>query len=129
MEPLPIPCPAGLVPDVTDADAFNAVYRAAQDQGKVFIAVEHHGPRWMVKADMLTAPRHTLEDAAYSAVRQAVTELIHTQEIRSDSSAGPVYFVLHGVNTEPRARELAAALHAALYGDPSPLTHAASHPT
>lgn len=50
MQPLPIPCPAGLIPDATDPDTFNAAYRAAQEQQAVFIAVEHHGPRWTVKA-------------------------------------------------------------------------------
>ncbi|MFF1570763.1 hypothetical protein ACFVY1_46855, partial [Streptomyces sp. NPDC058293] len=50
--------------------------------------------------------------------------LIRAREIHPDSSAGPVYFVLHDVDNEPRARELAAALHAALYGDLQPLTRA-----
>lgn len=61
----------------------------------------------------------------YEAVREAVIHLIRTRQVRPDSSAGPVYFVLHDVETEDRARELAAALHAALYGDLEPLTRAA----
>lgn len=56
--------------------------------------------------------------------RDTVIHLIRTREIRPDSSAGPVYFVLYDVATEDRARELAAALHAALCGDIEPPTHA-----
>ncbi|MFF1401021.1 hypothetical protein ACFVZD_45820 [Streptomyces sp. NPDC058287] len=82
------------------------------------------GPRWTVKADALTAPQHTLDPTVCNAVREAVALLIRTREIRPDSSAGPVDFVLHDVGSELRARELAAALHAALYGDLNPLTRA-----
>ncbi|MFE5946831.1 hypothetical protein [Streptomyces sp. NPDC056480] len=60
MEPLPVPCPASLIPDTTDPDTFSTAYQAAKKQRAVFIAVEHHGPRWMVKADTLTAPQHVL---------------------------------------------------------------------
>ncbi|MGW7824676.1 hypothetical protein ACWGLF_42975 [Streptomyces puniciscabiei] len=50
--------------------------------------------------------------------------MIRAGEIRPDSSAGPVYFGLYDVATEQRARELAAALHAALYGNLAPLARA-----
>ncbi|MGW7201302.1 hypothetical protein [Streptomyces chryseus] len=125
MEPLPIPCPADLVPDATRVDAFNTAYRVAKEQRTVFVAVERQGPRWTVKADALTAPQHSIDTAVYDAVREAVIQLIRSRQIRPDSSAGPVYFVLHDVDSEPRARELAAVLHAALYGDLEPLARAA----
>ncbi|MFB8000471.1 hypothetical protein ACFC4G_48030 [Streptomyces sp. NPDC056002] len=127
MEPLPTPCPADRIPDATGLDAFNAACQAAREQRVVFIAVERQGPRWAVKADALTAPQHAIGTAAYGAVRDAVIRLIRSREIGPESSAGPVYFVLHGVDNEPRARELAAALHAALYGDLQPLTRAVAH--
>ncbi|MQY39813.1 hypothetical protein SRB17_78410 [Streptomyces sp. RB17] len=60
----------------------------------------------------------------YDAVRTVVLRLIRSREFRHDSSAGPVYFVLYDVESEYRARELAAALHAALYGHLEPLAHA-----
>ncbi|MGW0604095.1 hypothetical protein [Streptomyces sp. NPDC002640] len=126
MQPLPAPCPAEQVPDATAVDAFNDAYRQAKHQHAVFVAVENQGRRWTVKADALPAgPEHTVADAAYDAIRAAVIRLIRAREIRSDSSAGPVYFVLYDVETEHRARELAAALHAALYGDLEPLARAA----
>ncbi|AVI00236.1 hypothetical protein C5L38_34865 (plasmid) [Streptomyces sp. WAC00288] len=125
MEPLPIPCPAELVPDATGADAFNAAYRQAKEQQVVFVAVERQGPRWTAKADTLTAGAdHAVADEAYDAIRSAVIRLIRSRQIRPDSSAGPVYFVLADIDSEQRARELAAALHAALYADLQPLTRA-----
>ncbi|MFB8267618.1 hypothetical protein ACFC96_13540 [Streptomyces sp. NPDC055955] len=130
MEPLPIPCPADQIPDATGLEAFEAACKAAKEQRVVFIAVEEQGgpnPRWTVKADALTAPQHTIDPTVYNAVREAVLRLIHSHEIRPDSSAGPVTFDLHDVANEPRARELAAALHAALYGDLQPLTRAVPH--
>lgn len=77
-----------------------------------------------MKADAITAPQHVVDDSVYDAVRTAVIRLIRAREIRSDSSAGPVYFVLYDVATERRARELAAALHVALYGRLGPLAGA-----
>ncbi|UDM05403.1 hypothetical protein [Streptomyces longhuiensis] len=127
MEPLPTPCPADRIPDATGLEAFEAACKAAKDQRVVFIAVEQQGgpkPPWTVKADALTAPQHTIDSTVYNAVREAVIRLIRSGEIRPDSSAGPVTFDLHDVDGEVRARELAAALHAALYGDLQPLTRA-----
>ncbi|MEU6497839.1 hypothetical protein ABZ890_47220 [Streptomyces sp. NPDC046984] len=124
MELLPIPCPAELIPDVTEPAALNAACSAAREQGAVFVGIEREGYRWIVKADELTAPEHGVDTAIYGAVRIAVIHLIHSREIRPDSTAGPIYFALYGVDNEYRARELAAALHAALYGDLGPLSDA-----
>ncbi|MFB6838950.1 hypothetical protein [Streptomyces sp. NPDC056361] len=90
----------------------------------MFIALESEGSRWRIKADTLTAPEHTVDTGVYDAVRDAIIRLIRTGQIRPDSYTGPVYFVLHDVDNESRARELAAALHAALYGDLAPLARA-----
>ncbi|MGW7674301.1 hypothetical protein ACWGJX_45810 [Streptomyces sp. NPDC054775] len=117
MQPLPIPCPAGLIPHVTGLEALEIACRAARKQGAVFVGIEREGDRWIVKADALTAPEHIVDAAVYDAVRAAVVQLVRSREIRADSSAGPVYFALYDVRGEHRARELAAALHAALYGD------------
>ncbi|MFF0087671.1 hypothetical protein ACFYR1_49830 [Streptomyces canus] len=57
-------------------------------------------------------------------MRAAIIRLIDGREAGSDAFAGPVYFMLHGVPSEARARELAAAFHAALYGDLGPLHRA-----
>ncbi|MFE0206892.1 hypothetical protein [Streptomyces sp. NPDC058985] len=121
---LPAPCPAELIPDATGLAAFEVVYQRAMQQGAVFVAVERQAERWTVKADVLTAPEHIVGGTVYDGVRRAVIRLIRRREIRSDSSAGPVYFVLYDVESELRAREVAEALHAALYGDIGPLVRA-----
>ncbi|MFE6904576.1 hypothetical protein ACFVFJ_48835 [Streptomyces sp. NPDC057717] len=107
MEPLPTSCSADRIPDATGLEAFEAAGKAAKDQRVVFIAVEQQGGLlWTVKADALTAPQHTIDRAVYDAVREAVALLIRAREIRPDSFAGPVDFVLHDVDSEGRAREL-----------------------
>lgn len=63
-----IPCPAQLVPDGTKLDEFNRAYQAAKDAGTVFVCVARSGARWTVKLDALTAPGHSVEDAAVTAV-------------------------------------------------------------
>lgn len=88
----------------------------------MYIGIERRGRVWTVKADTLTAaPGHVLDDAAHAAIRSAAVRLARSGEISSSSAPGPVHYTLNGVAGEDRARELAAALHAALYGDPEPL--------
>jgi hypothetical protein len=78
-----------------------------------------------VKADALTAgPDHSIDGAVNEALRTAIVHLVHERQAGPDAYAGPIYFMLHDVPSEERARELAAAFHAALYGDLEPLRHA-----
>ncbi|WEO93114.1 hypothetical protein A6P39_002980 [Streptomyces sp. FXJ1.172] len=126
MQPLPVPCPAHLIPDVTGTDAFHDVYRNAMAHNAVFVAIESEKrQRWTVKADTLTVGSgHAVTDAVNEAIRTTITRLIQSHEVDLDAYTGPIYFMMHGVGSEERARELAAALHAALYGDLEPLTRA-----
>jgi hypothetical protein len=120
---LPIPCPAHLIPDATDR--FDAAYRAAKAQRAVFVGIEHEGEWWTVKADALTAgPDHVVDAGVNVALRAAIIRLARERAASSDAFAGPVFFMLHGVPSEGRARELAAAFHAALYGGLGPLRRA-----
>ncbi|MFF9646629.1 hypothetical protein [Kitasatospora aureofaciens] len=126
MQPLPVPCPAHLIPDATGTDAFHDVYRNAMAHNVAFVAIESEKrQQWTVKADTLTAGSdHTVTDAVNDAIRAAITRLVQSHEVDLDAYTGPVYFMMHGVRSEERARELAAALHAALYGQLEPLAHA-----
>ncbi|MER5582304.1 hypothetical protein ABT090_11740 [Streptomyces asoensis] len=125
MYPLPVPCPARLIPDASGAEAFHRTYRQAVADNAVFVAVESDGPRWTVKADTLPAgPGHSVDDTVNDAIRAAITHMVHTREVGADAYTGPIYFMMHSVSSEERARELAAALHAALHGDLEPLHHA-----
>ncbi|MFF3363838.1 hypothetical protein [Streptomyces misionensis] len=125
MQPLPVPCPAHLVPDATGTNAFHDAYRNAMAQNAVFVAIEAEGPHWTVKADTLTAGSgRRVSDAVNDAIRAAILRLVDNHEVDFGAYTGPVYFMMHGVQDEERARELAAALHAALYDDLEPLNRA-----
>ncbi|MGW2640424.1 hypothetical protein [Streptomyces sp. NPDC001348] len=125
MQPLPVPCPAPLIPRVTGTNAFHDAYRNAMAHNAVFVAIEPEGQQWTVKADTLTAGSgHTVADAVNDAIRAAILRLVDNREVDFGAYTGPVYFMMHGVRSEERARELAAVLHAALYGDLEPLAHA-----
>lgn len=104
MQQPPVPCPGHLIPDATDR--FDAAYRAAKAQRAVYVGIEREGERWTVKADALTAGRaHVVEGAVNAAMRAAIVRLVREREASSDAFAGPVYFMLHGVPSEGRARE------------------------
>ncbi|KUN58886.1 hypothetical protein AQJ46_42190 [Streptomyces canus] len=122
MQLLPIPCPADQVPDATGTERFNAAYKAAKDAGVTYVGIERRGRSWTVKTDR--APGHVVTVAAACIIRKAVVRLLLNREVRNHASAGPDYVQLNGVASEQRARELAAALHSALYGDPEPLARA-----
>ncbi|MET8954770.1 hypothetical protein ACWEO4_45295 [Streptomyces sp. NPDC004393] len=125
MQPLPVPCPAHLIPVATGTGAFHHAYRNAMADGAVFVAIECEGHRWTVKADTLTAgPGQAVADAVNEEVRAAITRLVERREVDWGAYTGPIYYMMHGLRSEERARELAAALHAALYGDLEPLTRA-----
>lgn len=127
MQPLPTPCPADLIPNATGLKPFNAAYQAAKTACAVYVGIERRGQLWTVKADALTAaPQHAVDDTTHDAIRAATLRLARSGEIRPGSGLGPVHYTLNGVKSEDRARELAAALHAALYGDVEPLTRAVS---
>lgn len=81
-------------------------------QHAVFVAIESEKrQRWTVKADTLTAGSdHTVDDAVNDAVRAAITRLVQDHDVDVDAYPGPIYFMMHGVRSEDRARELAAAL-------------------
>ncbi len=122
MEPLQIPCPADQIPDATGTKAFNAAYKAAKDAGATYVGIERRGRCWTVKTDR--APGHVVAEAAAAIVRKAIVHLLLNREVRKYASVGPDYVQLNGITSEQRARELAAAVHAALYGDPEPLARA-----
>ncbi|MDX3224487.1 hypothetical protein [Streptomyces sp. ME19-01-6] len=128
MQPVPIPCSAEHIPNATGRDAFDAAYQAAKTANAVYVGIERRGQRWTVKADTLTALQHTVGDATHDAIRAAAIRLARSGEIRPDSGPGPVHYTLYGVASEERARELAAALHAALYGDLQPLLRSVPAP-
>ncbi|EDX21335.1 hypothetical protein SSAG_01126 [Streptomyces sp. Mg1] len=121
MELLPIPCPPELVPDVTGEQASAVAYAAARAASTTFVGIERGAGGWTVKMDR--HPVHIVDHGAAVAVGHAVRRLVAAGEA-DRAAAGPDGLVVHGVADEERARELAAAFHAALYGDLAPLARA-----
>ncbi|MET9535739.1 hypothetical protein ABZY02_35180 [Streptomyces sp. NPDC006649] len=116
------PWPADLIPEVTGLARFNAAYNTALRDRAVFIGVGRRSRRWFVKADTLTAaPAHVTGENAQRAIVAAFVRLVGSREISRHSGPGPVHYTMNGLAGEARARELAAALHAALFGDLEPL--------
>ncbi|MFG2716123.1 hypothetical protein ACGFX2_37170 [Streptomyces goshikiensis] len=101
-------------------------YRDARERHAVFVTVEHIGSHWTVRLDRSTAVQHVIDKKAFGVIKAAIAHLVRAGEVRSDSFADTVHFVLYGVQTEHRARELGAAIYHALYGDYGPLSHAIS---
>ncbi|MFE3032981.1 hypothetical protein ACFXKY_15220 [Streptomyces canus] len=86
MHPLPVPCPAHLIPDASGTEEFHQAYRQAMANGAVFVAIESDGPRWTVKADTLTAGSGpSIDDAVNDAVRAAITRLVQDCEVGADA--------------------------------------------
>lgn len=107
VQPLPVPCPAYLIPDATGTDAFHDAYRIAMAHNAVFVAIESERRlRWTVKADTLTAgPGHTVTDAVNEAVRDAIARLVHSREADLDVYTGPLHDAWRGKRrTRPRTR-------------------------
>ncbi|MDF3302941.1 hypothetical protein [Streptomyces tropicalis] len=122
----PIACPADQVPDATGVTAFNRAYGEARDAGAVFVCVARSGQRWTVKTDTNTAASgHAVSDVAAAAVGEAIDRLRDRREVRlAPRLARPGSTVLYDIAGEERARQIAAALHAALHGDLDPLARA-----
>lgn len=123
----PVPCPAKLVPDTSDGtQSFNAAYHRAQRSSTVYVGIEVRDDGWAVKLDPLPAgAKHHMPEHVVAAIASAAERLLRRGEIAERCPVGgPEYLALTGIETETRARDLAAALHAAHYGDLGPLTHA-----
>ncbi|WNM33694.1 hypothetical protein RKE30_26550 [Streptomyces sp. Li-HN-5-11] len=91
----------------------------------MIVAIEAEGQHWTVKADTFTAGSgRRVADTVNDAIRTEIIRLIDAREVDFGAYTGPDYFMMPGVRDEERARELAAALHAALYEDLEPLSRA-----
>ncbi|MFI5867103.1 hypothetical protein [Streptomyces sp. NPDC051546] len=126
MDAPPTACPAARIPDATGVRAFNLAYGAAREAGEVFVCIARAGVRWMVKTDTNTAaPGHLVSARAGAAVREATDRLRDRREARlPPRPTVPEHAVLYDITGEARARQIAAALYAALHGDLEPLARA-----
>ncbi|WP_141747211.1 hypothetical protein [Streptomyces agglomeratus] len=116
--------PARLVPDGTSLTGFNSAYTHAKDRAVPFVCVSQGRGRWTVQADLRTAPGWGPLVEVEEFLHRTCGRLVDCGLAWPESSATATGIVLYGLPSEPAARTLASALHAALYGDTKPLTAA-----
>ncbi|MFJ9574080.1 hypothetical protein [Streptomyces bacillaris] len=108
------PIPAALIPDCTSEEAHRAAYKRAKAEKSIFVCITRQGAHWNVVLDVLSRPLVTGEAA--KVLRSVVEELVATGAAAGGANFSTEYVSIHQIESEGRAREIAAAFHAALYG-------------
>ncbi|MFF0091392.1 hypothetical protein ACFYSF_15750 [Streptomyces canus] len=109
------PLPAALIPDCTNPDAHHAAYRSAKTDGAIFVCIARQGSRWMVELDAFASSGPTIPDEAV-AVLHSVVEVLVSDGTATQASIAPDYISMRAIESEQKAREIAAAFHAAMQG-------------
>ncbi|MDG9719416.1 hypothetical protein QC282_22870 [Streptomyces sp. DH24] len=110
-----MPLPPSLIPDCTEPEAHRAAYRSAKTNDAIFVCVARQGRRWKVVLDAMTSSGPTIPDEAVTVLGSAAEALVLTDTV-TQASIAPGYISLRVIETEQRAREIAAAFHAAMHG-------------
>ncbi|WP_369391308.1 hypothetical protein AB5J72_29455 [Streptomyces sp. CG1] len=109
------PLSAALIPDCTKAEAHHAAYRSAKANDAVFVCIARQGQRWMVELDAMASSGPTIPDQAVAVLQSAVETLVVAGTV-AQASIAPDYISMGAIETEAKARDIAAAFHAALHG-------------
>ncbi|MEU0455614.1 hypothetical protein ABZ322_21900 [Streptomyces sp. NPDC006129] len=115
MSTLGTPLPAALIPDCTKPEAHHAAYKSAKANDAIFVGVARQGQRWMVELDAMSCSGPTIPDEAVTVLQAAVEALVLADTV-AEASIAPDYISMRAIESERRAREIAAAFHAALHG-------------
>ncbi|WP_327349442.1 hypothetical protein OG772_13135 [Streptomyces sp. NBC_01321] len=109
-----MPLPAALIPDCTSEEAQRAAYKRAKADNAIFVSVARQGAHWKVVLDVISRPLVT--DEAANVLKAAVESLVATGVVAGGANFGTEYISMRKIENESRAREIAAAFHAAMYG-------------
>ncbi|MFH9824020.1 hypothetical protein [Streptomyces bobili] len=109
------PLPAALIPDCTKPEAHHAAYRSAKTDDAIFVCIARHGSRWMVELDAFASPGPTIPDEAVAVLHSAVEALV-SDGTATQANVSPDYISMLAIESEQKAREIAAAFHAAMQG-------------
>lgn len=109
-----MPLPAALVPDCTTDEAHKAAYKKAKSDNSIFVCIARRGSHWTVEIDVISRP--LVAGQAGAVLQAAVDTLVATGVAAGGAYSGPEYISLRKIEGEERAREIAAAFHAAMYG-------------
>ncbi|MEU0139436.1 hypothetical protein ABZ203_06225 [Streptomyces albidoflavus] len=111
----PLPLPAALIPDCTNPEAHHAAYRSAKTNDATFVCIARRGPRWMVELDAFASSGPTLPEQAAAVLQSAVEALVSDGTV-TQANVAPDYISMRAIESEQKAREIAAAFHAAMHG-------------
>ncbi|MEU5209330.1 hypothetical protein [Streptomyces sp. NPDC020742] len=109
------PLPAALIPDCTEPEAHHTAYRSAKINNVIFVCIARQGRRWKVELDAMASSEPPIPDEAVIVLRSAAEALVLADTV-TQANIAPDYISMWAIETEERAREIAAAFHAALHG-------------
>ncbi|MEV5354124.1 hypothetical protein [Streptomyces sp. NPDC052693] len=109
------PLPAALIPDCTGPEAHHTAYRSAKTNNAIFVCIARQGQRWKVELDAMASSGPLIPDEAVTVLRSAAEALVLADTV-TQANIAPDYISMWEIETEERAREIAAAFHAALHG-------------
>ncbi|MBX7552309.1 hypothetical protein K1Y78_30950 [Streptomyces sp. tea 10] len=109
------PLAAALIPDCTKPEAHHAAYKSAKANDAIFVCIARAGQRWMVELDAMASSGPTIPDQAVTVLQSAAEALVVAGTV-TQASIAPDYISMRAIETEAKAREIAAAFHAALHG-------------
>ncbi|WP_406123277.1 hypothetical protein [Streptomyces sp. NBC_00989] len=115
MSTLGTPLSAALIPDCTEPEAHRAAYKRAKTDDVIFVCIARQGPRWKVQLDAMSCSGPTIPDEAVTVLRSAAEALVLADTVTQANIAAD-YISMWAIESEQRAREIAAAFHAALHG-------------
>ena len=115
MSTLGMPLPAALISDCTELEAHRAAYKRAKTNDAIFVCIARQGRRWKVELDAMSCSGPTIPDEAVTVLRSAAEALVLADTVTQANIAAE-YISMWAIESERRAREIAAAFHAALHG-------------
>lgn len=110
-----MPLQAALIPDCTKPEAHHAAYRSAEANDAIFVCIARQGRRWKVELDAYASSKPIVPEQAVTVLRSAAEALLVAGTV-TNANIGADYISVWPIESEKRAREIAAAFHAALYG-------------
>ncbi|MFJ5270521.1 hypothetical protein [Streptomyces sp. NPDC088358] len=114
--PMPgTPLPAALIPDCTKPEAHHAAYRSAKTNDAIFVGIARQGSRWMVELDAFAGSGPTIPEQAV-AILQSAVEVLVSDGTATQANIAPDYISIRAIESEQKARDIAAAFHAAMHG-------------
>lgn len=110
-----MPLQATHIPDCTEPEAHHAAYKSAKASNAIFVCIARQGQRWKVELDAFASRGPLIPEQSLAVLRSAVEALVLAGTV-TQANIGPDYISLSAIEGEEKAREIAAAFHAALSG-------------